>query len=105
MVFLALGGAFGVCAVFALVGARNAARWLDRRRFWQLLAIGIALLISSGIALWAGTRYPNALLSHGFGPDWECATDIGGHTVCLRKPAPPVPSSEDEAPRNGCDAV
>jgi hypothetical protein len=104
MGFLALAGAFGLCAVFALVGARSAAQWHDRRRLWQLLGISIALLVSTGIALWAGIRYPNASLSHGFGPDWECAIDTRPHSLLSQSAGAGTLLRRQRSP-NGCDAV
>jgi len=69
-----VAGGFAFAAIFVFCAAINAARWRDRRHFWQRLFGGFALVFGFCVTLWIGVRYPHANFwrGQGFNSDWEC---------------------------------
>jgi hypothetical protein len=103
---VALAALFAAAAVYAACCSFSAFRWRERNRFWLFLGASFPL---SGLAvalLCVGMGYPQLdeqlAGNMGFGPEWNCAANVYGGGICLRKTERPVatrqPAAEQKTP-------
>jgi hypothetical protein len=77
-------------------------RWFVLRRGDVLaILVSAAILVIVAIALAKAPPYFGRTGNFGFGPDWGCSYPGDGEPVCVKKPAPSVPTKPSGARGGG----
>lgn len=91
-------GLWGCAAALALItgaillGVVDQIRWFRRPPGWARSLACVCLLIATGCAVWAATRYSDVqVAAAGFGPGWNCPPLPGGGAVVCFRDRPAVP--------------
>ena len=92
--------ALGLISGVLLWGVIDRIRWL-RQPPSLALSLGCAcLVVATGAALWAATRYSDVeVAAAGFGPGWECLPLPARATVCFHDGPAASPSLESASGR------